>query len=52
MKKQTNIIRDKKTNKKCNPIVEFDKAINSDWYKKIMIRLKNDFDNYKENRWK
>jgi hypothetical protein len=33
------VMRDKKTNKRYNPKVEFDKVMNSIWFKKIVIRM-------------
>ena len=32
-------MKDKRTNKKYNPTKEFDKAINSNWFKKIVTRM-------------
>jgi hypothetical protein len=32
-------MRDEKTNKRYNPKVEFDKVMNSIWFKKIVIRM-------------
>jgi hypothetical protein len=32
-------MKDKRTNKNYNPTVEFNKAINSDWFKTIVTRM-------------
>ena len=32
-------MKDKRTNKNYNPTVEFNKAINSDWFKEIVTRM-------------
>ena len=32
-------MKDKRTNKNYNPTIEFNKAINSDWFKEIVTRM-------------
>ena len=32
-------MKDKRTNKNYNPTVEFNKAINSDWFKELVTRM-------------
>ena len=33
------MMKDKRTNKNYNPAVEFNKAINADWFKTIVTRM-------------
>ena len=33
------MMKDKRTNKNFNPTTEFNKAINSDWFKEIVTRM-------------
>lgn len=37
-------MKDKRTNKKYNPTKEFNKAINSNWFKKIVTRMGKEVD--------
>jgi len=37
-------MKDKRTNKNYNPTKEFDKAINSNWFKKIVTRMGKEVD--------
>jgi hypothetical protein len=40
--KQTpQLVQDRKTGKWYDPVVEFEKVLNSEWFKKIMQNLKN-----------
>ena len=32
-------MKDKRTNKNYNPTIEFNKAINSDWFKELVTRM-------------
>jgi|TARA_R110000822_G_scaffold79875_1_gene190665 hypothetical protein len=40
--KELKLVFDKLTGKEYNPKTEFNKVVNSSWYKKIMKRLKNE----------
>ena len=35
------LVQDRKTGKWYDPTAEFEKVLNSEWFKKIMINLKN-----------